>query len=692
MFTRKVKVGSDLGQGKERVKRTSKKNWLVAPPTAPSRDKPVTKTKDQAPETRPLGGLRRRAEALLRKSPRAVSQASVTDAQRLVHELGVHQAELEMQNEELRRVQLELENSRDRLARLYDFAPIGYLTLDAEGVICEANATAARLLGLERRALLQKRLSRFVAAESQEDLYVHRQRVFTTTGLHSCELKMRPNDRAAFIGQLECVVEPTEQNQPAQCLMALSDVTERRQAELARARLAAIVDSSDDAIIARNLNDIITVWNEGAEKLFGYSAAEIVGRPFAALVPPDHRDELLRVRQRTERGERATLPDTVRVAKDGRHISVSCGSSPIRDASGRIVGTSVILRDTSRQKAAETAIRRSEQALADFFAEAPIGLLWVAPDGRILRANRAQAAMLGCRDEDLLGSRWPEFCADPEAAADMLERLARRESVRDHLLRLLGKDRSLVHVFIDANGSWEDGKLVHSRWFVRDVTRRVELEKEILLVGERVQRRIGQDLHDDLCQQLTGIEFLGRALERRLTLNSPAEAARARELSHLTRQAITHARELAHGMSPVELETGGLAEALGNLAARVTNLFHIDCRFRCDGQGSVDDPVARIYLYRIAQESVSNAIKHGKAGRVQIGLAMNKNNIVLSVQDNGGGLPPKLPNYGFGLRIMEYRAGILGGSLAVRRRKPGGTLVVCSIPRFPSRTAAEQKR
>ncbi|MGA2656883.1 MAG: ATP-binding protein, partial [Verrucomicrobiota bacterium] len=84
--------------------------------------------------------------------------------------------------------------------------------------------------------------------------------------------------------------------------------------------------------------------------------------------------------------------------------------------------------------------------------------------------------------------------------------------------------------------------------------------------------------------------------------------------------------------------------------------------------------------------------KHGKAGRVQIGLAMNKNNIVLSVQDNGGGLPPKLPNYGFGLRIMEYRAGILGGSLAVRRRKPGGTLVVCSIPRFPSRTAAEQKR
>ena len=643
-------------------------------------------------ETWSLGRLRKRAKAWLRKSPRAVPPVFVKDVQSLRHELYVHQAELEMQNEELRRVQVELENSRDRLARLYDLAPVGYLTLDAEAVICEANATAARLLGLERRALLKKRFSRFVAAESQDDFYLYRQRVFTTSGRRTCELQMRRLDGAAFIGQLDGVAETLAPDQPPQGLMALSDVTERYQAGVARARLATIVDSSDDAIIARNRDDVITVWNAGAEKMFGYSAAEIVGHPFSALVPPERREEQRQIRQAIERGEWTMHRDTVRVAKGGRQIFVSCGCSPLRDASGRIVGISAILRDISQQKRAEADIRRSEQALTDFFAEAPIGLLWVAPDGRILRANRAQAAMLGCRDEELLGRRWPEFCANREVVSDLLERVARKKSVQNSVLRLLGKDRALVHVFVDANGLWEGGKLVHSRWFVRDVTRRVELEKQILSVGEQVQRRIGQDLHDDLCQQLASIEFLGRALERRLAPDSPAEGARAGELTRLTRLAITHARELAHGMAPMELETGGLAAALGNLAARARKLFRVDCRFRCDCPEFVHHPAARIHLYRIAQEGVNNAIKHGKAGRIRMGLAMDKSNLVLSVRDNGGGLPPKLPDDGFGLRIMEYRAGMLGGSLAVSRRKSGGTLLVCCIPKPLPGPAAGQKR
>jgi signal transduction histidine kinase len=113
----------------------------------------------------------------------------------------------------------------------------------------------------------------------------------------------------------------------------------------------------------------------------------------------------------------------------------------------------------------------------------------------------------------------------------MLEGLARHEALHDQPARFRHRDGSLRHVLIDANGFWDKGKMVHSRWFIRNITRHRELEQEILAIGERVQQRIGQDLHDDLCQQLPSIEFLARSLERQLSAHSPAEAVRAREVT-----------------------------------------------------------------------------------------------------------------------------------------------------------------
>ena len=193
-----------------------------------------------------------------------------------------------------------------------------------------------------------------------------------------------------------------------------------------------------------------------------------------------------------------------------------------------------------------------------------------------------------------------------------------------------------------------------------------------------MQRRIGQDLHDDLCQQLTGIEFLSQALERRLAGKCPVEAARAREIARLTRQAIGYTRELSHTMSPMELAADGLATALENLAERTRRVFKTKCKFCGDSTAIADDGVTKIYLYRIAQEAINNAIKHGKAKRILIGLQSNGDNIILKVEDDGVGLPHKLPpKHGFGLRIMDYRAATLGGSLTVQRRKRRGTL--CAV-------------
>jgi PAS domain S-box-containing protein len=351
-----------------------------------------------------------------------------------------------------------------------------------------------------------------------------------------------------------------------------------------------------------------------------------------------------------------------------------------------------VRRRTAELQAANLALQTSERTLADFFAAAPMGLLWVASDGCILRVNQAQLALLGRRGEDLVGRRLAQFFPDAELVADLLARLARKETLHNYPARLRRKDGSLRHILINANGLWEKGKLVHSRWFVRDVTPRVELEQEMLLIGERVQRRIGQDLHDHLCQQLAGIEFLSRALERRLAANAPTEAARARQLAQLTRQAIAHTRELARGMSLMEPEPGGLAAALRNLAPHTKKLFHCDCRFRGDSTARLEDRDAETHLYRIAHEAVANAVKHGKAKHIEIGLRRHGNRIVLSVQDDGRGLPAKLrPGKGLGLRIMDFRARALGGSLAVRRRQSGGTALVCSVPTAAMKPASQPK-
>ena len=207
------------------------------------------------------------------------------------------------------------------------------------------------------------------------------------------------------------------------------------------------------------------------------------------------------------------------------------------------------------------------------------------------------------------------------------------------------------------------------------------MEKEILAIGERMQQRIGQDLHDDLCQQLTSIEFLARSLERQLSDQAPAGAARAREVTQLTRQAIAHTRELAHGMYPVDLRTEGPAGALEELAARTKKLFHVDCRFRCDSPVRLQDEASQTHLYRIAQEAVGNAIKRGKATRIDLRLRETGDQIILSVRDNGVGFPNSMDGRkGLGLRIMQYRAGVIRGALSLRKNLKGGAAVICSIP------------
>jgi PAS domain S-box-containing protein len=233
--------------------------------------------------------LRQRAEASLRKTPQDVTSMSGQDVQRLVHELQVYQIELEMQNEELRRSQQELEASRDQYYDLYDFAPIGYLLLDVNGVILEANLTAARLLSVDRAHMLRKRLAHFILPADQDILYLHGQQVLREQTTQTCEPRMQRQDNTTFFARLESIVWPEREGKQRQWRMALIDISATKHAEEALQHAEAQMQQQREALhqreklsamgvllanVAHELNNPLTVVMIEAELLAEETAQE----------------------------------------------------------------------------------------------------------------------------------------------------------------------------------------------------------------------------------------------------------------------------------------------------------------------------------------------------------------------------------------------------------------------------------
>jgi signal transduction histidine kinase len=217
-----------------------------------------------------------------------------------------------------------------------------------------------------------------------------------------------------------------------------------------------------------------------------------------------------------------------------------------------------------------------------------------------------------------------------------------------------------------------------------EMAERERLERELLEISEREQRRMGQDLHDGLCQHLTGATLAGQVLEEKLAALGLPETADASKVVEIVEEGINLSRRLAKGLYPVEMTADGLMLALEEFAVTSSKLFKVSCRFDCDLPVLIHDPATAGHLYRIAQEAVGNAIKHGKAPNILIRLDASEENTELSIKDDGVGLPNPLPKArGMGLRIMAHRSAMIGGVFRARRGENGGTLVTCSISAKP---------
>jgi signal transduction histidine kinase len=215
----------------------------------------------------------------------------------------------------------------------------------------------------------------------------------------------------------------------------------------------------------------------------------------------------------------------------------------------------------------------------------------------------------------------------------------------------------------------------------QEMAERQRLEEEILRVSEQERRSIGHDLHDSLCQHLTGTALAGQVLGERLAAKSLPEAADAEKVVSLVEEGITLARNLARGLYPVDVEAEGLMDAFRELAASVTKGARVRCVFECGAPILIHDDAAATHLYRIAQEAVRNALQHGKPKRIGITLAESGGVVTLTVEDDGVGVPENAgKSDGLGIRIMAHRAAMIGGTFAVEPGPTGGTIVTCSVP------------
>ena len=213
-----------------------------------------------------------------------------------------------------------------------------------------------------------------------------------------------------------------------------------------------------------------------------------------------------------------------------------------------------------------------------------------------------------------------------------------------------------------------------------EMAERESLEHELLEISEQERRRIGHDLHDSLGQHLTGTALAARVVEEKLRAQGLPAADDAKTVVGLVEDGIALTRSLAKGLHPIEMEAEGLMEALEELAAKCSELFRISCRFDCDSPVLIRAAGTSGHLYRIAQEAVSNAVKHGKARHVTIRLDTLSDGIALRVTDDGVGLPdPTQRSAGMGLRIMAHRAGIIGAQFTAEREASGGTTITCIL-------------
>ena len=624
----------------------------------------------------------------------------------------------------LKTAEAKLRTSEERYKTLFDLIPVAVYTCDADGIIREYNQRAVELWGREPGRNGEK--SRFCGSHK---IYYpdgrpmrHEEcpmaRALRGEKLTSKDLEIiveRPDGKKRDVIPAPRVVKD-ERGKIVGAINCLFDITERKRAEAAAMRLAAVVQSSHDAIATKTLNGIITNWNQSAERIFGYKPKEIIGKSILTLIPKGRQSEEEEILRKVRDGESLEHYETVRRRKDGKLIDVSLTISPIKGPTGEIVGVSKIARDITEKK--QTERRLAEQArLLDLTTDA----IFISDmQQRITYWNRGAKELYGYSAEEALGKVARKLlCTEfPESIERIRKKLVRDGRWSGELVHRRkggnkvvvmsrwsldrderGNPKSILETNTDitarkraeleqqrSKDALEQAVEQRTRELrvtnielKSEIERRKGLEGEILSVSDREQQRLGQELHDGLCQHLTAVAFMARSMALRLKNHRVIDAADIEKIAQLVNDAASDTRDLSRALHRVDVDAAGLITALQDLVDR--EIWRTACRLQVRPSFHIENNVMAAQLYRIAREAVINANKHAQARQIVIKLERARQGMVMRVTDDGVGFPDKSKlKHGLGYHIMNYRAKSIGGRLEIHSPKGGGTCVSCYLP------------
>jgi len=639
---------------------------------------------------------RTEVEALLARTP--LTETSSRSAEEILHELQVHQIELEMQNEELRDARINLEESRDRYVDLYDFAPNGYLTLNQDGKILEINLTGATLLGVERSKLLHRFFASFVAQEDRGRWFLKMSQALKCEDKLDCELTVQRSDGSSIYAKLNCLRLSRCAQESVRIM--LTDISEQKQAEeVLRKSLEEVEDlynkaacgyhSLDKEGIVRRMNDTELAW-------MGYTRDEVIGKmKWTEFQPPDgvqHDPESFP--QLMEMGIINDIECEL-TRKDGTVFMGLLNATAIYDPMGNFVMNRSTLVDITQRKQAEQALHQSNLNLTAILDNSPY-MIWLKDnDGRYIEVNNVfahyahletQKQIIGKTDYEL----WSTELAEKYRANDMEVMAARQQQRRFEEQAFDGTKLHWVETFksavIDGNGN-----VAGTSGFSRDISERKAAEQQLQNlaiylqnVREEEKASIARELHDDLGGTMNALKITIHQLNSELSENNDARILHEQVeiMSQMINDAAGITRNIISGLRPTILDDFGLLAAIEWQTAQFHKLTGIEYLVNCIGDKGNLDKLHSIAIFRILQEALTNVTKHSGASRVEIEYHHSDSEVLLTVSDNGQGLSEVgADKFGaFGMIGMKERAKQRGGSIRFDTPPNGGLCIMVAFP------------